>query len=82
MALDARSVASGLVVTGGPTKATLSLGFLSRIISAMRTSTLNPGVEVNSTSSSKSPAMSTVWGIVILCGGASTTLLSGSIPAG
>ena len=69
-------------VTGGPTNATFSFGLTSFIISAIFTSTLKPGVEVNSTSSSKSDAIATVWSIEILCGGASTTLLSGIIPAG
>jgi hypothetical protein len=67
--------------SGGPTNATFSLGLTSFIISAIFTSTLNPGVEVNRTRSSKSEAIATVWSIEILCGGASTTLLSGIMPA-
>ena len=73
---------SGSTVTGGPTKATFSRGLESFIISAIFTSTWKPGVEVNSTSSSKSRAIATVCSMEILCGGASTTLLSGSMPAG
>ncbi len=54
IAFDAFSDFSGSMVTGGPTKQTFSFGFESFIISAMRQSTSKPGVEVNSTSSSKS----------------------------
>ena len=82
MALEARSDFSGSMVTGGPTKPTFIFGFTSFIISAIRTSTLNPGLEVNSTSSSKSFAMATVCSMLNLCGGPSTNLLSSSIPAG
>ena len=82
MAVEPRSVFSGSVVTGGPTNATFSLGFESFIIPAILVSTWKPGVEVNSTSNSKSLAISTVCPMEILWGGASTTLLSGSMPAG
>ncbi len=77
-----RRVLSGSVVTGGPTKATWSFELTSFIISAIFTSTWKPGVDVYRTSSSKSLAISTVCSMEILCGGASTTLLSGSMPAG
>ena len=82
MALDALSDFSGSIVTGGPTNATFIFGLTSFIISAILTSTWKPGLEVNRTINSKSLAMATVCSMVILCGGASTTLLSSSIPAG
>ena len=77
------AIFSGSTVTGGPTKQTFSFGFdvlhhLRDLAHRLR----NPGVEVNSTSNSKSFAISTVCSMEILCGGASTTLLSGSMPAG
>ena len=62
--------------------AAFSLGLASRAISAIFTSTLKPGVEVNSTSSSKSLQISTVCSMETLCGGASRTRESGSMPAG
>jgi hypothetical protein len=67
---------------GRPTKATFNFGLLSFIISAILTSTWKPGVEVNSTRSSKSLAIATVCSMLIPWGGASTTLLSGIMPAG
>ncbi len=75
-------ISSGSTVTGGPTKQTCSFGFASFIIEAILISTSSPGVEVNSTSSSKSLPISMVCSIEMPCGGASTTLLSGSMPAG
>ena len=82
IAFDAFSDFSGSTVTGGPTKQTFSFAFESFIISAIRQSTSKPGVDVKRTSNSKSRAISTVCSIETRCGGASSTLLSGSIPAG
>src|ERR1700733_14004331 len=82
MALDAFSVFSGSTVTGGPTKQTFSFALDAFIISAIRQSTSKPGVEVKSTSNSKSRAISTVCSMEILCGGASPPLLSGGIRGG
>ncbi len=76
------SVFSGSTVTGGPTKQTFSFGLAAFIILAIFTSISKPGVEVNRTRSSKSLPISTVCSMEILWGGASTTLLSGNMPAG
>ena len=82
MAVPALRLFSGSTVTGGPTKQTFSFGFDVFIICAILQSTSKPGVEVKSTRSSNSFAISTVFSMEIFCGGASTTLLSGSMPAG
>ncbi len=82
MALDAFRTLSGSMVTGGPTKATFIFGFESFIISAI----LHVDVETGrgGEQHQQFEILGHLDGLLDgnLCGGASTTLLSSSIPAG
>src|SRR5215469_14787782 len=82
MAGHSCSERSGSVVTCGPTKAILSLGFASFIFPASRMSPGKPGVEVNNTRKSYCLPISMVSCAETWCGGASSNRDPSSIPAG
>jgi len=82
IAFDARSDCSGRIATCGPTKPISSFGFTSFSASAVRTSEWNEGVLVCRKQTSKSRASGSTCSSVMSAGGASTSLLPGTIAAG